>query len=95
MRKLIMSLSVLAGLLFAGTLPASANAGSGLAAAKIAAPAGEVTKAGWRHRHYRRHYGHRHWGHRRHWRHRHYWRPGFYIGVPFHHRRHWRHRHWY
>ena len=48
MRKLVMSLSVLGGLLFAGTLPASANAAAGLTAVHIDKANSNVTKTGWR-----------------------------------------------
>ena len=48
MRKLVMSLSVLGGLLFAGTLPASANAAAGLTAVHIDKADRARTKTGWR-----------------------------------------------
>jgi hypothetical protein len=59
MRKLVMSLSVLAGLLFAGTIPASANAAAGLTAVQVPGGPGVVTEAGWHHG-----WGHHGWGHR-------------------------------
>jgi hypothetical protein len=75
MRKLIMSLSVLAGLLFAGTLPASANAAAGLTAVQQVEKSSDlVTEArwhgggwghgGWGHRGWHGGWGHRGWGHR-------------------------------
>jgi hypothetical protein len=89
-----MSLFMLGGIVFAGTLPASANAAAGMTGAKIATTQqGEVIKAHWRH--HRRGfffggypgYG---WG----WH-----RPYYGYGWGWHHRRHywWRHhhrRHW-
>ena len=66
MRKLVMSLSVLGGLLFAGTLPATANAAAGLTATHINQSEGLVQKAGWRggwgHRGWGGGWGHRGWG---------------------------------
>ena len=66
MRKLVMSLSVLGGLLFAGTLPATANAAAGLTATHINQSEGLVQKAGWGggwgHRGWGGGWGHRGWG---------------------------------
>ncbi|HET6389109.1 VrrB protein [Hyphomicrobium sp.] len=98
MRKLIMSLSILAGLLFAGTLPSSANAAAGLTAAKpkVEQTEAPVTQARWRHRH-------RHWGPNIYFG---FGAPYFYgprygyydgyYGRPYYgyrYRRHWRHHH--
>jgi hypothetical protein len=47
MRKFVMSFLLLAGILFGGALPASANVASGLSAKP--AVTSEVAKAGWRH----------------------------------------------
>lgn len=81
MRRGLMCLSVLAGLLFAGTLPVSANAAAGLTAIQVAkAPAGLVTKArwhgGWHGGWGRRGWGYGGWGYRRRW-----WGPGIYFGA--------------
>ena len=74
MRKLVMSLSVLGGLLFAGTLPATANAAAGLTATHINQSEGLVQKTGWRggwgHRGWGGGWGHRGWGGGWGWRHR-------------------------
>ena len=88
MRKLVMSLSVLGGLLFAGTLPATANAAAGLTATHINQSEGLVQKAGWRrggwgHRGWGGGWGHRGWGGGWGWRHR-----GWGGGWG------WRHRGW-
>ena len=103
MRKLVMSLSVLAGLLFAGTIPASANAAAGLTAVQVPSGQGVVTQARWHHG-----WGHRGWGglyfgFGPYWgfypRHRYYYydddyyyyRPYYYYGG---HRWHHHHRYW-
>ncbi len=86
MRKLVMSLSVLGGLLFAGTLPATANAAAGLTATHINQSEGLVQKTGWRggwgHRGWGGGWG---WGHRRWgWGHRGWgggWGWGHRVGV--------------
>lgn len=76
------------------TLPAQAQAVGNIASqsrAVVNTEASNVTKVGYRHRHWRhRHYGHhRHWGHRhygrhRHWGYRHYrHRPRFGIYLGF------------
>ena len=97
MRKLLMSIFVLGGLMFAGTVPASANAASGLTAAKIAVAPGQVEKARWRHHRRGAYFG---WGYpsyrygyyprHRYWRHHH--RRGWYW--RHHHRRWGHHRRW-
>lgn len=70
MRKLLLCMSVLAGLFFAETLPASANAAAGLTAVHVdKSSAAVVTKARWRHGYYGG------WGYGRRW-----WGPGIYIG---------------
>jgi hypothetical protein len=76
MRKLVMSLSVLGGLLFVGTIPASANVASANVATTARTGAnvstdGLVTKTGWRH-------GGWHRGWHRGWR-----GGGIYLGLPF------------
>jgi hypothetical protein len=68
MRKLVMSLAVVGGLLFVGTPPAPANAAAGLTADRIHQGEGLVEKTGWRHRR---------------WRHRHWRGGGIYLGLPF------------
>jgi len=88
MRKLLMYLSVLSGLFFAGTLPASANAAAGLTSMQVEKTSGLVTKArwhghGWGHRGWG-HRGWRHYGWRRGWGYRHHhrwWRRGLYYGF--------------
>jgi len=77
-----MCLSVLAGLLFAGTLPTSANAAAGLTPTQVgkSSSASLVTKARW-HGGWHGGWGHRGWGYggwgyRRRW-----WGPGVYIGA--------------
>jgi hypothetical protein len=106
MRKLFMSLSVLIGLMFAGTIPASANPATGLTAVQIDKRPGLVTEA--RHR-WRRHH---HWGgpgiyfgfgwpyywgyyprYRYYYYDDYYYRPYYYYGPRWRHR-HWRHHHW-
>ena len=77
MRKLLMSLFVLGGLLFAGTIPASANAAAGLTAVQARETPSLVTEArwhgGWGHHGWGHHgwghrgWGHRGWGHHRRW----------------------------
>ena len=98
MRKLVMSLSVLGGLLFAGTLPATANAAAGLTATHINQSEGLVQKAGWRggwgHRGWGGGWGHRGWGGGWGWGHR-----GWGGGWGWRHRGWgggwgWRHRGW-
>ncbi|MBY0559974.1 VrrB protein [Hyphomicrobium sp.] len=92
MRKLVISISVLAGLLLAGAGPASANAAAGLTTMQVQVDKspGLVTKARWRHG-----------GHHRGWRHHRRWGRGIYFGFgspyyygyyPRHHR--WGHRGW-
>jgi hypothetical protein len=73
MRKLVMCLSVLAGLFFAGTIPASANAAAGMTAMQVKTSPGIATDVRWR----GRRWGHRGW--RRGWG----WGPNIYIGVPY------------
>lgn len=103
MRKLIMSLFMLAGLLFAGMIPASApasaNAASGLTGAKIATAQGDVTKAGWRGHHRRGVYfgfypsyssGYGYYPRHRYYRHHRHHRWGW----RHHHRRHHYGRRW-
>jgi len=91
-----MSLFMLGGIVFAGTLPASANAAAGMTGAKIATTQqGEVIKAHWRH--HRRGFffgGYPGYGWGWGWH-----RPYYGYGWGWHHRRHywWRHhhrRHW-
>lgn len=67
MRKLIMSMSVLAGLFFAGTIPASANAAAGLTAMQAPKAESAVTDVRWRHHGWRRGWG----------------GGGIYLGLPF------------
>ena len=71
MRKLVMSLSVLAGLLLAGAAPASANAAAGLTAMQVQVDKspGLVTEARY----------HRGW--HRGWRHHRRWGRGIYFGL--------------
>ncbi|MBS0269885.1 MAG: VrrB protein [Proteobacteria bacterium] len=90
MRKLVMSLSVLAGLLLAGAAPASANAAAGLTAMQVQVDKspGLVTKARWH-----RGWGHRGWG----WRHHRRWGRGIYFGFgwPYYYGYYPRHRYYY
>lgn len=88
MRKFVMSLSVLAGLLFAGTLPASANAAAGLTAMQVEKSSGLVTEARWH-----RGWGHRGWG----WRHHRRWGGGLHYGIgwPYYYGFYPRHRYYY
>ncbi len=108
MRKILLSMLVLAGLAFASAVPASANAAGALVQKPAVYNESGVVKVGWRH--HRRHggfsigYG---WGYPRYYgyprysyyddysyyRPRHYYRPSYSYYAPRHHRRHWRHRH--
>ena len=54
MRKFLMSMFILAGVLFSGSLPASANAAAGLTANPVVKSESLVEKARWGHR---RHHG--------------------------------------
>lgn len=95
MRKLIMSLSILAGLLFAGTISSTANAAAGLTVTKpkVEESQGEVTKA-----RYRRHWGGPNiyfgFGSPYFYGPRYGYYDDYYYGRPYYyrgHRRHWRH----
>ncbi len=109
MRKILLSMLVLAGLAFASAVPASANAAGALVQKPAVGNESGVVKAGWRH--HRRHggfsigYG---WGYPRYYgyprysyyddysyyRPRYYYRPSYsYYAPARHHRRHWGHRH--
>ncbi len=104
MRKLVMSLFVLASVFLSGSLPASANAASGLAVKPAVTSEAIVDKVGWGHR---RHGGlyfgfgyPAYYGYNSHYRNRYYdddysYRPRYYHRrhrhlnfFRFHHRRH-------
>jgi hypothetical protein len=106
MRKILLSMLVLAGLAFASVVPASANAAGALVQKPTMSSESGVVKAGWRHRHhhglsigfgwgYPRYYGYPRY---RYYDDYSYSRPRYYRSYSYyapvrHHRRHWCNRH--
>ncbi len=100
MRKLVLSALCFAGLAFAASGPASANAAAGAMAVKPPlVTKGQVEEVRWRRRHrwHRRHFfigaPYLAWGY---YRPRYYYGgyPNYYYGGYYPRRHHWRHRHW-